>query len=71
MCVRRTWRVASGVRVPVPGISETEGKENGKGVAARRCPKPASAEATVGLIEEGTTLSAIAPRKRRFIPNAA
>ena len=32
------------MRVPVPGISEAEGKENGKGVAARRGPKEAASE---------------------------
>ena len=34
--VRRAWRTTSGVRVPGPGVRGAEGKEKGKGVAARR-----------------------------------
>ena len=42
--MRRTWRVANGVEVPIPGISEAEGKENGKGVVVRRGLKEAASE---------------------------
>ena len=34
--VRRAWRVTSWVKVPWPGFRRAEGKEKGKGVAARQ-----------------------------------
>ena len=43
--VRRAWRVTSSVKVRWPGIRRAEGKEKGKGVAARRGLKEAQSEA--------------------------